>query len=114
MESWGDSIVAAHGETARLAEVLGITAPPVRIDSMAKYGALARGDTDMYLRFPPPTYREKVWDHAAGAVVVTEAGGIITVGACNLPRHRRRAASIQTHFQETRVKGPFFSCLNLK
>jgi 3'-phosphoadenosine 5'-phosphosulfate (PAPS) 3'-phosphatase len=32
-----------------------VTAPPVRIDSMAKYGALARGDTDMYLRFPPAT-----------------------------------------------------------
>ena len=36
MESWGDSIVAAHGETARLADVLGVTAPPVRIDSMVR------------------------------------------------------------------------------
>jgi len=53
----------------------------VRIDSMAKYGALARGDTDMYLRFPPATYREKVWDHAAGVAVVTEAGGVVTDGA---------------------------------
>ena len=26
-------------------------------------------------------YREKVWDHAAGAAVVTEAGGVITDGA---------------------------------
>ena len=36
MESWGDSIVAAHGETARLADVLGVTSPPVRIDSMVR------------------------------------------------------------------------------
>ena len=36
MESWGDSIVAAHGETARLADLLGVTSPPVRIDSMVR------------------------------------------------------------------------------
>ena len=81
MESWGDSIVADHGGTARLADALGVASPPVRIDSMAKYGALARGDTDLYLRFPPATYREKVWDHAAGAAVVTAAGGVISDGA---------------------------------
>lgn len=38
MESWGDSVVAAHGETSRLAEALGVTAPPVRIDSMVGTG----------------------------------------------------------------------------
>jgi len=42
MESWGDSIVADHGRTAQLAAALGVRTPPVRIDSMAKYGALAR------------------------------------------------------------------------
>jgi len=80
MESWGDSIVADHGFTSSLSANMGMTSPPVRIDSMAKYGALARGDTNMYLRFPPVTYREKVWDHAAGAIVVQEAGGVITDG----------------------------------
>ena len=83
MESWGDSIVADHGFTNSLSAAMGVTAPPVRIDSMAKYGALARGDTNMYLRFPPASYREKVWDHAAGAIVVQEAGGVITDGAGN-------------------------------
>lgn len=83
MESWGDSIVADHGFTSSLSADMGMTSPPVRIDSMAKYGALARGDTNMYLRFPPETYREKVWDHAAGAIVVQEAGGVITDGVGN-------------------------------
>ena len=83
MESWGDSIVADHDATNKLTKALGVVNKPVRIDSMAKYGALARGDTDMYLRFPPNTYREKVWDHAAGAAVVVEAGGVITDGAGN-------------------------------
>lgn len=46
-------------------------APPVRIDSQAKYGALSRGDGAIYLRFPHEGYREKIWDHAAGCIVVT-------------------------------------------
>lgn len=50
---------------------LGVKAPPVRIDSQAKYGALARGDGAIYLRFPHKGYREKIWDHAAGYIVVT-------------------------------------------
>lgn len=50
---------------------LGVKAPPVRIDSQAKYGALSRGDGAIYLRFPHKGYREKIWDHAAGYSVVT-------------------------------------------
>ena len=41
-------------------------------------GALSRGDAALFLRFPAPTYREKIWDHAAGASIVLEAGGAIT------------------------------------
>lgn len=57
-------------------QVLGVKAPPVRIDSQAKYGAMARGDAVIYLRFPHLGYREKIWDHAAGAIVIT--------GTCSL------------------------------
>eukprot|EP00897_Mesotaenium_endlicherianum_P002431 jgi/Mesen1/2215/ME000152S01301 len=67
--------------TANIARVLGVTAPPVRIDSQAKYGAMARGDAAIYLRFPHKGYREKIWDHAAGAIVIQEAGGIVTDAA---------------------------------
>ncbi|KAM3255475.1 hypothetical protein ACQJBY_048630 [Aegilops geniculata] len=62
---------------------LGVQAPPVRIDSQAKYGALARGDGAIYLRFPHKGYKEKIWDHAAGAIVVTEAGGVVTDASGN-------------------------------
>lgn len=52
----------------------------LRMDSQAKYGALARGDGEMYLRVPTrysggKVYEEKVWDHASGYVLVKEAGG---------------------------------------
>lgn len=57
----------------------------LRMDSQAKYGALARGDGEMYLRVPTKysggkAYQEKVWDHASGFVLVKEAGG--RVGDC--------------------------------
>jgi 3'(2'), 5'-bisphosphate nucleotidase len=53
----------------------------VRLDSQAKYGVVARGDAAIYLRLPSPKqpdYREKIWDHAAGALIVQEAGGRVT------------------------------------
>ena len=51
------------------------------MDSQAKYGAVARGDAVLYLRLPSPkspSYREKIWDHAAGSLIVEEAGGRVT------------------------------------
>ena len=70
---------SAHGQSAQIAEKLGITAEPVRLDSQAKYAVVGRGEADIYLRLPTRAdYREKIWDHAAGALVVTEAGGTVT------------------------------------
>ncbi len=70
---------SAHDQSAELAKRMGIAAQPVRLDSQAKYGVVARGDAELYLRLPTrPGYREKVWDHAAGALVVLEAGGTVT------------------------------------
>lgn len=51
------------------------------MDSQVKYGLVANGEAAVYLRFPNPRnkdYRENIWDHAAGAIVVEEAGGKVT------------------------------------
>ncbi len=70
---------SAHGPQAEVTAALGIVADPVRIDSQCKYGAVARGEASIYLRLPTSeSYREKIWDHAAGWAVVTEAGGRVT------------------------------------
>ncbi len=70
---------SAHDESAALAARLGIATPPVRLDSQAKYAVVARGEAEAYLRLPTRAdYREKIWDHAAGALIVEEAGGTIT------------------------------------
>jgi len=77
-----ESVVAAHAAHSvqgRIAERLGIGANPYRIDSQCKYAVVARGEASIYLRLPRDTsYREKVWDHAAGALIVEEAGGRVT------------------------------------
>ncbi len=74
-----ESAHSSHGATARVAALLGITAPPYRVDGQTKYAIVARGEASLYLRLPTrPGYREKIWDHAAGSLLVTEAGGRVT------------------------------------
>ncbi len=68
-----------HDHAAQIASRLGITAAPYRIDSQCKYAAVARGDASIYLRLPTrKDYVERIWDHAAGWMVVTEAGGTVS------------------------------------
>lgn len=68
-----------HDASATVASALGITGEPERMDSQAKYAAVGCGDADIYLRLPTrPGYEEKVWDHAAGLIVIEEAGGRVT------------------------------------
>lgn len=70
---------SAHDTSAEIARTLGLTAPPVRMDSQAKYGVVARGEADAYLRLPTRAdYSEQIWDHAGGVLVVEEAGGRVT------------------------------------
>jgi 3'(2'), 5'-bisphosphate nucleotidase len=72
---------ADHNTHQSLAQALGITQPALRLDSQAKYGVVARGEAAIYLRLPSPKtpdYREKIWDHAAGSLIVQEAGGRVT------------------------------------
>ncbi|KAL8905291.1 MAG: hypothetical protein Q9207_002724 [Kuettlingeria erythrocarpa] len=70
---------SSHGDQAEIAKRLGITKESVRMDSQAKYGSIARGAGDLYLRLPVrKDYEEKIWDHAAGDLIVREAGGEVT------------------------------------
>ena len=78
-ESAADSVCSAYADTAAVAQELGIAeGSSLRSDSCAKYGICARGDAGLYLRFPPDGYFEKSWDHAAGAIVYEESGGVVS------------------------------------
>lgn len=78
---YAESLEAGHSSqpvAARIGEALGITAPPLRLDSQTKYALVARGEASIYLRLPHGDYRENVWDHASGVLIVTEAGGRVS------------------------------------
>ena len=78
------SVESGHtnvGQIDRFAKALGVQAEPVRLDSQAKYAVLAAGGGELYLRLLSPSrpdYREKIWDQAAGSLVLEEAGGRIS------------------------------------
>ena len=90
---------SAHGDSAGLAQRLGITGPPLRMDSQAKYAVVARGEAEIYLRLPTRAeYREKIWDHAAGALIVAR-------GRRHGHRYPRPAARVPSRARAHRQPG---------
>jgi 3'(2'), 5'-bisphosphate nucleotidase len=76
------SLEAAHSDAATLQRVVGALGsgqPPRLMDSQVKHVVLAGGEADLLFRFPTSPHRhEAIWDHAAGALIVEEAGGRVT------------------------------------
>ena len=79
-----ESVESSHSDRTKqtqLAQKLQLNQTAIKMDSQAKYGAVARGEADLYMRIPHvenESRRENIWDHGAGAIVVTEAGGKVT------------------------------------
>ncbi|MFW5691524.1 MAG: inositol monophosphatase family protein [Chloroflexota bacterium] len=79
-----ESVEKGHSGLARLARVRQIVGMDDRLvdqaDSMEKYGRVAAGDAEVYMRLPRKgsTRPHNIWDHAPGAAIVTAAGGRIT------------------------------------
>lgn len=73
-----ESVESGHSDqdlSRRMMERFGPPAPPLRLDSQAKYAVVARGQAHAYLRLPTRKgYIERIWDHAAGSLLATEAG----------------------------------------
>lgn len=69
------------GQIDAIDKLLGVQAEPVRMDSQAKYAVLAAGGGELLFRLLNPgkeNYKECIWDQAAGAIILEEAGGMIT------------------------------------
>ncbi len=70
---------SSHDATQQILDQIGKARDPQRLDSQCKYAVVARGQADAYLRMPTKKgYIERIWDHAAGAIVATESGCIVT------------------------------------
>jgi len=78
------SIESGHTNVSQidtLVQTLGVEAEPVLMDSQAKYAVLAGASGELLFRLlspRQPDYKEKIWDQAAGSIVLEEAGGRIT------------------------------------
>jgi 3'(2'), 5'-bisphosphate nucleotidase len=76
------SVESAHGDPALVLAMMkqaGVGGGFVRYDSQVKYGVVAEGAAEIYVRpRSHPEYRENIWDHAAGVIVCQEAGGRVT------------------------------------
>ncbi len=78
------SFEASHTNVEKIDELAGllnIEAEAVRMDSQAKFAILAAGAGEVIIRLLPPKqpeYREKIWDMAAGSIILEEAGGRIS------------------------------------
>lgn len=58
-----------------------------RMDSQVKYGVLARGGAEVFLRLPKAEYVEWIWDHAAGSKYNT----LIIFYQCEIERSSLRS-----------------------
>lgn len=76
-----ESVESAHSSHDASSSIVEIFSghEAVRLDSQTKYAVVASGAADAYLRLPTrPGYIERIWDHAAGALVATESGAIVS------------------------------------
>ena len=79
-----DAITSTHHDVdahRQIAQQIGLITPPIKMFGQAKYGVLARGEASAYIYLLKTTEqhnRESIWDHAAGMIVVEEAGGVVT------------------------------------
>lgn len=76
------SVEKAHSSVSDTDRIMALVDPRhelVQVDSQCKYALVARGQADAYLRLPTrKDYVERIWDHAAGALVAEEAGCAVT------------------------------------
>jgi 3'(2'), 5'-bisphosphate nucleotidase len=76
-----ESVESGHSSHDASSSIVQIFAghEAIRLDSQTKYAVVASGAADAYLRLPTRAgYVERIWDHAAGALVATESGAIVS------------------------------------
>jgi 3'(2'), 5'-bisphosphate nucleotidase len=76
------SFETPHNDAEMLRHVvnaLSLERAPWLMDSQAKHAVVSSGAADILLRVPTgQSYREAIWDEAAGSLLIEEAGGRVT------------------------------------
>jgi 3'(2'), 5'-bisphosphate nucleotidase len=62
-----------------IVRTLGVESQPTLMDSQAKHAVIAAGRAELLIRIPATKwFRDKIWDQAAGSLIIEEAGGRVT------------------------------------
>ena len=62
-----------------IVRTLGVAPAPILMDSQAKHAVIAAGQAELLIRVPvTKSFHEKIWDQAAGSLIIEEAGGRVT------------------------------------
>ena len=77
-----EASLAASNQQHYTTRLLGLSLPGTpqafRTESQYKYALVAEGFADFFIRYPFVPTQARTWDHAPGAFLVEEAGGIVT------------------------------------
>jgi HAL2 family 3'(2'),5'-bisphosphate nucleotidase len=80
--SYCESVDSSHTYREAVEGVMnavGASGEPSRLDGQGKYAVVARGQVDAHTRLPRKRpYVERIWDHAPGALIASEAGCSVT------------------------------------
>ncbi|MEG0036708.1 MAG: inositol monophosphatase family protein [Victivallaceae bacterium] len=72
------SLNQRHSETRRLLSKIHENLIPLRLDGQSKYALVAENMASVFIRLPAVSSPCKIWDHAAGSLILERSGGIIT------------------------------------
>jgi 3'(2'), 5'-bisphosphate nucleotidase len=62
-----------------IVRTLGVETPPILMDSQAKHAVIAAGRAELLIRISATkSFHDKIWDQAAGSLIIEEAGGRVT------------------------------------
>lgn len=86
-----------HHSTRLLSLALPNQPKAYRVDSQYKYAMVAEGAVDFFIRYPFSVSYTRTWDHAPGAFLVEEAGGIVSDIYGNTLNYHRESFSLHNH-----------------
>ncbi|WP_348663175.1 inositol monophosphatase family protein [Chlamydia vaughanii] len=96
-----EASLAARNQQHHTTRLLSLALPgqpqAYRVDSQYKYAMVAEGSVDFFIRYPFAISHARAWDHAPGAFLVEEAGGVVSDIFGHALNYRRESFSLENH-----------------
>lgn len=96
-----EASLAARNQQHHATRLLSLSLPgqpqACRVDSQYKYAMVAEGAVDFFIRYPFAISQARAWDHAPGAFLVEESGGVVSDIFGNSLNYRREDFILENH-----------------